>query len=845
MAPILLIAGLVLVHGIINWLWLADNVVLPGADRAEHLARSLRYTQMLSPPTVQGLFNTLVAHPVRPSLFHISAALAYALFGFSVDAGAMVNLLYLAILLSATYALGVKLKGRAAGLLATALVGTYPMIYAMSRYTYMEFALTAMVTATIYLLVASDGFQKRSASLLFGVCLGLGLLTKRTYVAFVLVPAVYVVLRYKLLAVLWRRVARRPHVDWRRLVVALVGGGLLASLWFFPNRETTSLLLLGPWLLPGWWLLTATTIYLIALPSSPESNWLASLFLGASVASVWYLARIEFVARATGFAYGDLGPDDRVFSWLDLHTYDYYLRWIVIEHISPFYAAFALLAAAILLHYWYRKRPRLSTAWWALLSWLGGGYALMTFTLYRQSRAILPLLPALALLTAAGLWKLQRKRLRSTLVTIMLIGGVVQLIFLSFSTFQPIVDAVSGDTFGLFAQGTHIQWPDWGPTDPDWATHQALLEHLESYRRTQNQEVVRLALLANSPYINASQFQPLILTAYPNVVVDSLTRESIKGRSAYQRIFDYDFVALKEENRVVADTERGLIDRLLNDPPLAFSQSFELDRIYSPPDGEVVYLYRKQTVDEAGPEAIYISDLTAYLKSVARPGDAILLDAAAMVIPVAQVLGEMPTLYLAPLRDEELAAIMARHPRLLAVDWEAAASDYTWLDLHAYRAGSEWFGDIQLLPYGQPVDLTERQSGARFGPTLILERYALPDHTLTPGDVLPIDLVWRTTEAPGTRLKLFVQLLNRDGRLVGQHDGQPVGGLRPTSEWSAGEVVTDRWGILLPADLPSGTYTLIAGWYPADGGDRLPVTGANGEALGTHLELGTVTVVSP
>jgi hypothetical protein len=49
--------------------------------------------------------------------------------------------------------------------------------------------------------------------------------------------------------------------------------------------------------------------------------------------------------------------------------------------------------------------------------------------------------------------------------------------------------------------------------------------------------------------------------------------------------------------------------------------------------------------------------------------------------------------------------------------------------------------------------------------------------------------------------------------------------------------------VLLPADLPSGDYVLLVGWYPADGGDRLPVRNAGGEMLGTELTLGTIRVL--
>ncbi|MGD9146286.1 MAG: glycosyltransferase family 39 protein, partial [Anaerolineae bacterium] len=178
LVPILVIGGLVILYAIVNWLWLSDNVISGGWDKSKHLTRSLRYYQALSPPTLQALFANLVENPIRPSLFPLTATLVYPLLGFEVDSGPMINLLYVAILLSAAYGLGVKLVNRNVGLLAAVVLATYPMVFAMSRLFYMELALTAMVAITLYFLVASDGFEHRTAALLFGLCLGLGLLTK-------------------------------------------------------------------------------------------------------------------------------------------------------------------------------------------------------------------------------------------------------------------------------------------------------------------------------------------------------------------------------------------------------------------------------------------------------------------------------------------------------------------------------------------------------------------------------------------------------------------------------------------------------------------------------------------
>jgi hypothetical protein len=70
---------------------------------------------------------------------------------------------------------------------------------------------------------------------------------------------------------------------------------------------------------------------------------------------------------------------------------------------------------------------------------------------------------------------------------------------------------------------------------------------------------------------------------------------------------------------------------------------------------------------------------------------------------------------------------------------------------------------------------------------------------------------------------VFVQLLDAEGQLVTQHDGQPFYGYLPTSDWSPGDVIPDRHRLLLPADLASGRYQIITGMYSLETLERLPV----------------------
>lgn len=76
---------------------------------------------------------------------------------------------------------------------------------------------------------------------------------------------------------------------------------------------------------------------------------------------------------------------------------------------------------------------------------------------------------------------------------------------------------------------------------------------------------------------------------------------------------------------------------------------------------------------------------------------------------------------------------------------------------------------------------------------------------------------WRVRQTPEAALKLFVHLLDAEGRLVAQHDGLDV-------EWFTlrpGDEFVQLHPIPLPPDLPSGDYALQIGPYRAEDGVRL------------------------
>jgi len=112
--------------------------------------------------------------------------------------------------------------------------------------------------------------------------------------------------------------------------------------------------------------------------------------------------------------------------------------------------------------------------------------------------------------------------------------------------------------------------------------------------------------------------------------------------------------------------------------------------------------------------------------------------------------------------------------------------------------------------------------------------------TATPGPAaLAVTLVWQANHTPPEDYTVFVQLLNANNQLVAQHDSPPQNGAAPTGSWATGEVVVDEHALALPANLPGGSYRLIAGLYrPADG-QRLPIS-TDSSAAGDALPLATI-----
>ncbi len=104
--------------------------------------------------------------------------------------------------------------------------------------------------------------------------------------------------------------------------------------------------------------------------------------------------------------------------------------------------------------------------------------------------------------------------------------------------------------------------------------------------------------------------------------------------------------------------------------------------------------------------------------------------------------------------------------------------------------------------------------------------------------------VWHAAQKLPGDYHIFVHLIDQDGKIAAQYDGQPGGVAYPTTLWSADQ----DWSELISlstADLPPDEYELYTGWYRYPDMQRLPVQAATPHAQDGLIFLQRVRIAKP
>ncbi len=194
-----------------------------------------------------------------------------------------------------------------------------------------------------------------------------------------------------------------------------------------------------------------------------------------------------------------------------------------------------------------------------------------------------------------------------------------------------------------------------------------------------------------------------------------------------------------------------------------------------------------------------------------------------------------------------------------------------WFPTTSWRTGDVWRGQVMLrvpagaesgdyelrvavpesaTPAALPVTIrvsapprsftrpaTSNELDVTLGTVATLVGFDSSTPAVQPGESITVTLVWQALDTPAESYRVFVHLVDSDGRLVAQSDGIPDHWTRPTTGWIAGEYVVDAHSITVPGDTADGAYELRAGLY-------IPGVGRLKTSSGVDtIPLGTLTVV--
>jgi 4-amino-4-deoxy-L-arabinose transferase-like glycosyltransferase len=208
---------------LINAVWLTRDTRPPVWDMALHQAYAFNYLPGFS--TAAGV-DFWRASGNYPPFVHLAIAACYILFYPSPHIAVLANLPATLLLLWAIHGLASDLAGTVAARWACMLTAFVPYMVWMSRETVLDYWLSAWVAAALLVLLRSRAFASRTASLLMGVTIALGMLTKWLFAGFLLFPVALVCLRTRI----WRDRERLINLA-DTLLIAAIG----AAVWYLPN----------------------------------------------------------------------------------------------------------------------------------------------------------------------------------------------------------------------------------------------------------------------------------------------------------------------------------------------------------------------------------------------------------------------------------------------------------------------------------------------------------------------------------------------------------------------------------------------------------------------------------
>ena len=240
--PAAVLAVIFCFHAITNLSVIVANNTPLLMDEALYFDSSGHMLEAFTNPDLK-FFSTL--REPHPPLQRLISLPFYLLFGYSPDVGVLSNLVASAVLIISLYHLGKELQGPTTGLLSAAITMLFPSVFGFSRIYMIEYSLIASVTLSLALMLKTKGFSRPHYTLAFGMSVGVGILLKSSYSAFVMGPFLwYLYDTYRRIVPLGKKECLR-RTAW--LLSSVLLGLLIASLWYVPHIPAITKHMIHAW----------------------------------------------------------------------------------------------------------------------------------------------------------------------------------------------------------------------------------------------------------------------------------------------------------------------------------------------------------------------------------------------------------------------------------------------------------------------------------------------------------------------------------------------------------------------------------------------------------------------
>lgn len=222
--PWLALTLLFLTLAVVAAVWVSIDRRPAEWDHANHLERALRCSRNLAAGDLKAVIEESSFYP---PLVPCAAGVLYFVAPVGPLSAQSIMVLFLGVGLVAIFLLARRLWDAGTGLLAAFFFATAPFVVLSLTNFQLDLPLAAMVVLTLYGLHRAEDFGRTDWASGFGLLAGLGMLTKPTFLTYVLPAVLWVAWRA------WRRPDRRPRLA--RLGLGLLIASTIALPWYGPR----------------------------------------------------------------------------------------------------------------------------------------------------------------------------------------------------------------------------------------------------------------------------------------------------------------------------------------------------------------------------------------------------------------------------------------------------------------------------------------------------------------------------------------------------------------------------------------------------------------------------------